>query len=859
MLKPLLCMSLKKYLPHLLAIVAFAIITFICFKPLFSGKVINQSDIVQAKGMSKEIVDFRQSQHQEALWTNSMFGGMPAYQVSTLYPGNWFGQVDKLFHLYFPHPSGAIFMCFLGFFILLLCLEINPWLAFAGALAYGFSSYFFIILEVGHNSKANAISYLAPLLGGLILLMRRKYYLGFALSVLFMALELNANHVQISYYGFMIFACVLAAYFVVALKEKQVRSFFTGLALFVGAGLIGFLPNAGSLLATNEYGHYSTRGQTELTIGADRQSNAGNATSGLDKNYAVQYSHGIWETFTVLIPNFKGGASARIADTDKDALKSVEPDYREQVANGNAYFGDQGGTSGPVYIGAIVVFLAFLGLFIIDHPLKWALFAVTVLAMMLSWGRFFMGLSSFFLDYVPGYNKFRAVSMILVIAELTVPLLAVLAIDTFMKLAAQGGTVKLPFAAKALDLRKALYLALIVVGGFCLLGVLMPALVNTFLAPGEVENLKAQFIESGATPAQVEQVLPGYLANLERARMEIFEGDALRSFLFIAVAALALFLLAIRKIKAPVFVAIIGLCFVADLWPVATRYLNSRNFISKAQQESAFAKSPADEEILSDPALDYRVLNLSVSPFQDATTSYHHKSIGGYHGAKLKKYDELISFHLFREIGTFSEGLRLVDSDSSLNLLTAKLPVLNMLNTRYMIYPGKDKLIPIRNPQANGNAWLVKELRSVANADSEIVALEHTNTKTVALIQPKNKQMVQSAEHYTGEGSIRMVSYQPNHLVYESDAKDKEFAVFSEIYYPKGWTAYVDGKETAYTCVDYLLRGMELPAGGHRVEFRFEPAVYRTGNTLDLIGSVLAILLVAGGFYLAWKKQELVL
>lgn len=644
-----------------------------------------------------------------------------------------------------------------------------------------------------------------------------------------------------------------------ALREKQLKSFLTGLGLFAAAGLIGFLPNAGSLLATNEYGQYSTRGKTELTIGPDRKSNSGNKTSGLDKNYAVAYSHGIWETFTVLIPNFKGGASSRIVDTDKDALKSVEPEYREQVAGGNAYFGDQGGTAGPVYIGAIVIFLAFLGLFIIDHPVKWALFAVTILAMMLSWGRFFMGMSSFFLDYVPGYNKFRAVSMILVIAELTVPLLAILALDKFIKLADQNASVKFPGMSRSLDLKKVMLIALIVTGGFCLLGVLMPTAVNTFIAPGEEAELMAQFKQSGATEAQVAQVLPGYLSNLETARIAIFKSDALRSLVFILLAAAGLFLLILKKIKAPVFIALIGICFAADLWPVATRYLNSSKFISKAQQESAFAKTEADEEILRDPALDYRVLNLSVSPFQDATTSYHHKSIGGYHGAKFKKYDELISFHLFREIGTFTEGLRTVDSDSTLGLLTAQLPVLNMLNTGYIIYPGKDKLIPIKNPQANGNAWFVKQVKTVASADSEIVALEQTNTKTEALIQPKNREGIAPAESYKAEGKISMVSYQPNHLVYESEAKNKEFAVFSEIYYPKGWNAYVDGNPAPYTCVDYVLRGMEVPAGRHKIEFKFEPAIYRTGNTISLVGSLVTIGLVIVGFYLAWKKKEFVL
>lgn len=852
-------MNFKKYLPHLLAVIAFAIITFISFKPLFSGKVMNQSDIIQHKGMSKELIDYRETHHSEALWTNSMFGGMPAYQVSTLYPGNWITQLDHLVHLYMPHPSGYIFMCFLGFFILLLCLEINPWLAFVGALAYGFSSYFFIILEVGHNSKANAISYLAPILGGIILLMRGRYWLGFGVSTLFMALELNANHVQITYYGFMIFVLVFIAYFIKAFKEKNIRSFFIGTGIFAVAGVIGFLPNAASLLATNEYGQYSTRGKTELTIGPDLQSNKENKTSGLDKNYAVQYSHGIWETMTFLIPNFKGGGSSAIGNTDKDALKAVDPQMREQVASGDAYFGDQGGTSGPVYIGAIVIFLAFLGLFIVDHVLKWPLLIATVLCMLLAWGKFFMGFSSFFLDYVPGYNKFRAVSMILIIAELTLPLLAVLALDKFIKAANKNETVKLPFTNTTYDLKKILLVSLLVVGGFCLLGYLVPTAVNTFSPPNEEANLTQQYKQSGATDSQIAEVLPAYLENLEKARIQIFKSDAIRSFLFIALAAISLFLFFIKRIKAELLFVILGVCFIADQWPVATRYLNSNSFITKAQQQSAFATTKADDQILQDSSLDYRVLNLAVSPFQDATTSYHHKSIGGYHGAKLKKYDELISFHLFKEIDRYSRGLQTVTDDSSMNAMTQQLPVLNMLNTRYVIYPGKDYELALPNPQANGNAWFVRNIKTVANADSEIVALYTANTKTEALIQQKNKEGITPKDNYPAEGKIRLKSYQPNNLVYETETKDKEFAVFSEIYYPKGWNAYIDGTLTPYTCVDYLLRGMEIPAGKHSVEFKFEPGVYKTGNTIAMIGSVLVLISVGVGFYVSVKRKEVVL
>jgi hypothetical protein len=397
-------MNFKKYLPHLAAVVLFAVITLVQFSPLLSDKVLEQGDIVRYKGMSQEMTDFRKAEHSEALWTNSMFGGMPAYQVSTIYPGNWLGHIDKMFHLYLPHPSGYIFLCFIGFFILLLCLEINPWLAIVGALAYGFSSYFFIIIEAGHNSKANAIGYLAPLLGGIILLMRGKHWLGFAVTTLFMAMELNANHVQISYYGFMLFGLVFLSYFILAFKEKTLKAFFIGVGLFIAASLIGVLPNTGNLLATYEYGNYTTRGKTELTMNAALQTNKGNITSGLDKDYATQWSYGVGETFTFLIPNFKGGGSDAIGRVDKDALKSVDPQLREQVAQSSAYFGEQPFTSGPVYIGAIVMLLAFLGLFIIDHPLKWALVAGTLLSVMLAWGKNFMGLTSVFMDFVPGYN-----------------------------------------------------------------------------------------------------------------------------------------------------------------------------------------------------------------------------------------------------------------------------------------------------------------------------------------------------------------------------------------------------------------------------------------------------------------------
>lgn len=852
-------MNIKKFLPYIVAIIVFATINIVQFGPMFSGKSLVQGDIVRFKGMSQEASEFRKTEHSEALWTNSMFGGMPAYQISTIYPGNWLGTIDKAFHIFLPHPAGYIFLYFMGFFILLLCLEINPWLALVGALAYGFSSYFFIILEAGHNSKANAIGYLAPLLGGIILLMRGKHWLGFAVCTLFMALELNANHVQISYYGFMLFGIVFLTYFSYAVTQKQIKAFFISVALFIAASLIGVLPNAGSLMATYEYGNYTTRGKTELTIDANRKSNQGNTTSGLDKNYATQWSYGVGETFTFLIPNFKGGGSAAIGTTDKDALKNVDPQMREQIAQSSAYFGDQPFTSGPVYIGAIVIFLAFLGLIIVDHPLKWALFAATVLSVMLAWGKHFMGLTNLFMDYVPGYNKFRAVSMILVIAELTIPLLAVMALDKFIKLSNEANSsVKLSGINKTIELKTALITAVVVIGGFCLISWLAPGTTNTFLADGEEVQTVNQFKQSGATDAQIAQFMPDYLSNIEKARESIFSSDARRSLIFVVMAAGFLFLLLIKKLNTELFLVAIGVFMIADLWPVADRYFNKKNFVPKAQYEAPPEQSPADQEILADKSLDYRVLNLSVSTWNDAATSYYHKSIGGYHGAKLKKYQEMIDFHLDKEISQFYNGLNTAaQSDSLMQIHMAKLGVLNMLNTKYIIVPTKEQTIPIKNPQANGNAWFVKNIKTVANADSEIVGLYHINTKREAIIQQKNKALTTVGDAYNNDGKITLESYKPNDLVYETESKDKGFAVFSEIYYPKGWNAYIDGALTTHTCVDYILRGMEIPAGKHKVEFKFEPAVYKTGNTVALLGSIVMLLSIAAGVYMATKKKEL--
>jgi len=830
-------MNFKKYLPYLVAIVIFAIINVIQFSPMFSGKTLMQGDIVRFKGMAQEATEFRNTEHSEALWTNSMFSGMPAYQISTQYPGNWLNKIDRVFHIYMPHPSGYVFLYFFGFFILLLCLKINPWLAIVGALAYGFSSYFYIILEAGHNSKANAIGYLAPTLGGIILLMRGKHWLGFAVTLLFMALELNANHVQISYYGFMLFGLVILSYGIYAFKQKKLKPYFIATALFLGATLVSILPNAGNLLATYEYGNYTIRGKSELTIDANGKSKGSIATSGLDKDYATQWSYGVGETGTLLIPNFKGGPSGAIGNVDKDALKVVDGQMREQVGGSSAYFGTQPFTSGPVYIGAIVMLLAFLGLFIIDHPIKWALFAATLLSIALSWGKNFMGLTSVFMDFVPGYNKFRAVSMILIIAELTIPLLAVLSIDKFIKLVEKGEQVKLPFTNKLIDIKKMLIISVAIIGGFCLVSAFIPSLTNSFIPEGEETQIANQFGQSGADAAQISAFMPDFLSNLSKAREAIFKSDARRSTIFIGLAALFLFLFLIKKLNKELLYISLAIFMVADLWPVAFRYLNKENFVSKSMYNAPPQKTPADEVLLSDKELDFRVLNLSVSPFNDATTSYYHKSIGGYHGAKLRRYQDLYERQISKN----------------------NMSVLNMLNAKYFIIQNQQsgELLAQRNPSAMGNAWFVKELKWVANPDSELNALTNFNPSLTAVVDKKwEKDLPNNAFQFDSTATIKLKSYKADELVYEAQAATAQMTVFSEIYYPKGWNAYVDGKLTPHLGVNYVLRAMVLPAGKHEVVFKFEPEAYYKGEKIAMAGSILLFLFIIGSVFMQMKQNK---
>ncbi len=810
--------NFKKFLPHILSILAFAIITLAYFSPMLNGKTIKQNDVMNFKGMSKEIVDYRNEYKKEPLWTNSMFSGMPAYQISVMYPSNWVRPLISVTSIGIPHPAAIIFLCMLGFYLLLINFKVDKLLAAFGAIAFAFSSYFIIIIEAGHNPKGYAIAYMAPVLLGILLAYRGKMWLGSIIAAISLSLELASNHVQITYYLAILCGIVVVGELVSAIQQKKIKDFIKPTGLLVVAAILAVLPNITNLLVTQEYTPFTIRGASELS---DEQHNK---TSGLDRDYATQWSYGIGETFTLMIPNYKGGQSQAIGD-NKEALKNVAPEMQQFVGQStDQYWGNQPFTSGPVYIGALICFLFVLGMLIIKDNLKWYLLAATILAIMLSWGKNFMGLTNFFMDYIPGYNKFRAVSMTLVIAELTIPIISIMAVRDI---------VLNPNILK--EQRIKFYIALGVTAGLCLLFYLMPTMFQDFFKTGEYEDVKGQLERGKANQEQIRMFLDG----MESARISIFKADAIRSFWIIILGAGLLFIYSLKQFNKNYLYLGLGIITLFDLWIVDKRYLNESNFVSKSLMDIPFEKSPADEQILKDPDPNYRVMNATRSVFQDASTSYFHKSIGGYHGAKLRRYQDLF------------------DKQISQN----NMQVLNMLNTKYFIMrdpKGGDAPIVQRNPDALGNAWFVNELKWVANPDSEINALSNFNPKHTAIVDKKwEGEVNSSAFSFDSLATIKLKSYKADELVYESQAGKPQLAVFSEIYYPKGWNVYIDGKPGSYFSTDYVLRAMIVPAGKHEITYKFEPTTYYTGEKIAMAGSILLFLFIIGGAFLQYRTDSL--
>lgn len=809
-------LRLKQFVPHLVVVLIILVVILAYFSPLLEGKRLKQSDITQWKGMSKEITDFREKTGEEALWTNSMFGGMPAYQISVQYKGNLIRFIDDIFKFGLPHPANLVFIYFIGFFILLMVLKVDPWLAMAGALAFTFSSYFFIILEAGHNSKAHAIGYMAPVLAGILLTFRGKYIAGALLTALFLALELRANHLQITYYLAMMVVALGIFELISAVKTKTLPAFAKATGLLVVAALFALSTNITNIWATWEYGKETIRGKSELTT------NPENRTSGLDKDYATQWSYGVGETFSLLIPNTKGGASGSLGNNEK-AMEKVDAVYAQSLAGQNQYWGDQPFTSGPVYAGAIMVFMFVLGLFILKGNLKWWILTVTLLSILLSWGRNFMPLTDFFLHYLPGYNKFRAVSMILVIADLAIPLLGILALKEI---------IEKPQILR--DKQKFFYISLGLTGGLALIFYIMPQVFFSFLSGLEQSAIAEQRM---STPAEQLTQFDALIYNLELARISIFKADAIRSVLFIAIAAALLWLYSRGKVNRLIVTAGIIVLIAADMIPIAHRYLNNDNFVSKSLVNNPYQPTEANKLIMKDTDPNFRVFNMTVSTFQEGSTSYFHKSIGGYHGAKLRRYQELIENHLSKR------------NDQ----------VLNMLNTKYFIGMGQDRQPVVQiNMGALGHAWFVEDHEIVANADEEIAALTAFFPEKTAIIDQRFSANLEGFTHAVDSNArIELKEYQPNKLKYSSQAASDQLAVFSEIYYDKGWNAYLDGQKVPHFRVNYVLRAMIVPAGNHEIEFRFEPKVFAVGEKVSFAGSLLLILMLVGfAATELWKKLK---
>lgn len=788
---------LQKALPHAVAVVLFFLIATIYYMPVYQGKVLDQSDVNTFKGAAQEIKDFRKNTGQEALWTNSMFGGMPAYQISVQYNDNYVGKINWILMLG-KAPASYLFLALIGFYVLLLAFGLSPWLAVTGAIAYGFSSYYFIILVPGHITKYIAMAYMAPVIAGIVYAFRKNLLAGLSIFGISLALQLHANHYQITYYTFIIILFYLLAEFIVSIQSKAIVSFIKKVAGVTLIAAIAFLCDFSKFYTTYEYSHYSTRGKSDLT------SDMHNKTSGLDRDYATGWSYGKTETFNLLIPNLMGGSSSgelsKKSETYKFLADNNVPNAEQIVKNIPLYWGPQPSTSGPVYIGAIVIFLFFLGIFLVKSHLRWWLIGVTVLAIMLAWGRHLMWFSNLFFDFVPGYSKFRTVSMILVIVEFAMPLLGILAVKEIV----DQKVSKESFI-------QAFKWSLGIVGGLCLFFLVFAG--GLFDFSGDIDS---RLIASG---------WPQQLIDLIRAdRQSLLQADAFRSLVFILLAAGALALFYFKKLSEKPFIIILSLLILVDLWMVNRRFVNENNFVNKYDAEIPYQATNADLEILKDPDPNYRVLNTTVDVFNDASTSYYHKSIGGYHGAKMKRYQELIERQISKN----------------------NMAVLNMLNTKYIIVEGKDRQpIPQRNPGALGNAWFVDSLHIVANADAEIEALSNFDPAKVAICDKRFEKEFKNIPLIKDSASvIKLTHYQPNKLNYESRNHNDGLAVFSEIYYDKGWNAYIDGQLTPHFRVNYVLRAMYVPKGNHQIEFRFEPKSFSLGNKISAVSSSILILLL---------------
>ena len=826
-------MDIKKVLlkfsrTHLIIILGFIVISLVYLSPIIDGKVLQQSDMTQVAGMSQELKQYHEETGEYAQWTNSMFSGMPAFHVGpTGAKKTVFSYLSKIlrFGISFNSPFSNFFIYLICFYVLMLSLRLSPWISAMGAIAFALSSYNIIIVEVGHINKAYAIAFMAPVIAGILLTYRRKHLAGGLLFLLGLGLQLHSNHLQITYYLLITVIIIVLTKAIFAIKEKEIKKFLVASGILMAAALLALLPNISSLWINYEISKQTMRGQPELTLNQENQ------TSGLDKDYALSWSYGKAETFSLMIPYMTGGKTGALGENEK-AMAKVSPRLRETIQGQNQYWGAKSVTSGDNYSGAIVVFFFVLGLLLIKGSMRWWILISTLLSILLAWGNNFTALSYFFLDHVPLYNKFRTVEMTLVIACFNIPLMAFLVVDRIRK-----------EPELILQHKKQLLVAFGLTGGLSLLFYLVPGLF-TFFSDREQQTFNQQLAE--ATPQYAVQFRT-FMDELEAARIFIFRHDAIRSFLLIAAAFLLTWFYANKKLKLAWFVAGLALLITADMWMIDKRYLNNDNFITKRQKENIVAMTRADEFIINDPDPHFRVVNLTKSPWQDATTSYYHKSIGGYHGAKLRRYQDLIEFYLSPGLQNIVGMLNSKPTSAQIDSVMYAQQVLNMVNTKYMILNPSSQ--PLLNKFAKGHAWIVKDYHLVKNADEEIAALAVTNLDNVAVVDERFAGLLSdNLKHREISGNVELTEYRPNYLSYKASLGQESLLIFSDVFYEGGWHASIDGEPVPHLRANYILRALPVDAGGHTIEFEFIFEPFEKGEKISMAGSILVLLILLGGF-----------
>ena len=813
--------NLKIWLPDILAVVLFAVISFAYFFPAdIEGRILYRHDSSAGRGAGQEATEYQQRTGERTRWTNALFSGMPNYQLAPSYNStSTLQQVEKAYHLWLPENVWFVFAYLLGFYILLRAFDFRQYLAALGAVVWAFSSYFFIIIAAGHLWKVMALAYLPPMIGGVVLAYRGKYLWGLIVTALFGALEILANHVQMTYYYLIVILLMVLAFVIDGLRQKQYMHLLKATGVCLVAAVVAVCLNLSNLYHTWEYGQESMRGKSELV-----KANSDNQTSsGLDRDYITQWSYGIDETWTLLVPNAKGGASVPLAE-NKEAMKKADPTYMGIYQQLGQYWGNQPMTAGPVYVGAFVLMLFVLGLFIVKGPLKWALLVATILSILLSWGRNFMPFTDFFIDYIPMYAKFRTVASILVVAEFTIPLLAMLALKQL-----------LDEPEKMKSRLKFIGISFLLTGGVALLFSLMPKVFfSDFVSQSEMQAMSQ-------IPA--DQLMP-LLNNLTEVRMSMFTSDALRSFYIILVGTGLLLSVMMGKLKKEYGIGFILVLCLVDMWTVNKRYLNDSMFVSKSVREAPMQKSEAIDHILQDKSLDYRVLNLSTSTFNENETSFYLKSIGGYHPAKLRRYQELIDAHIQPEMQRLYGALNKAAGDMTQVNGDSVFPVLNMLNTKYFILPLQGgRSVPLENPYTYGNAWFVDKIHYVDNANQELDMTGKLSLRHEAVADKKFQKQLGEAVVQDTSSLVRITAYEPNKLTYDVNSGKGGVIVFSEIYYP-GWTATVDGVEQELGRVDYVLRALQVKPGHHEVVLSFFPKTIDRTETVAYVAYAVLLLLI---------------